>query len=447
MKIVVIGAGKVGYNIAKVLSDKNDVFVIDKDAERVAHANELDVQALVGNGANVDILNELKPFDLFVAVTNNDEINMIACFTAKTITHGKAKTVARVNNPDYIKKPVSKKPEIGVDIMVCPELALASNIAEILSIPGAIDAEVLAEGRAEMIEFEIGEGNFLINQPLKELKLKQYCIICAILRQGEVIIPDGQSFLMAEDRIIVVCKAEDVGKAESLFSPKEKTSKKKHGEKILLIGCGAIGLYLANLIEKDPDFDLKIIEQCEDRCLEIVDLLPNSLILHGDATDIELLKEEGVGHCDAVVAVTESDEKNLLCGLMMKHFGAKKIIVRTSLPDYIPIFETVGVDIALNTQNATVTEVLRSTLNMPAEILRTLPQANAEILEYTVTEKSKILGMTLQNLDFHKDAIICMIVRGNEKIIPSGDMAILPNDRVFIFSKPEAHSKMNWLFK
>ena len=447
MKIIVVGAGRVGYTIAKVLSDKNDVIVIDKDAESVAHANELDVQALVGNGANVDILKELLPFDLFVAVTNNDEINMLACFSAKKITGGKVKTIARVSHPDYIQKPVSKKPEIGVDVMVCPELALASNIAEILSIPGAIDAEVLAEGRAEMIEFEINEGNPLLNQPLKELGLHQYCIISAILRQEDVLIPDGKSTLMPEDHVFVVCKAEDIGKAESLFSPTAKTSKKKHGEKILLIGCGVIGFYLADLIDKFPDIDLKIIEQSEERCLEIVDQLPNSLILKGDATDIDLLREEGIGHCDAVVAVTESDEKNLLCGLLMKHFGAKKIIIRASHPDYIPIFETVGVDIALNTQTATVMEVLRLTSNLPAEILKTLPQAKSEILEYTATEKSKIVNTPIRDLDFHKDAIICMVVRGDEKIIPSGSMIILPNDRVFIFSKPEAHAKMNELFK
>jgi trk system potassium uptake protein TrkA len=447
MKIVVIGAGDVGYNIAKVLSDKNDVIVIDKDAERVTHANELDIQTLVGNGANADILKELAPFYLLVAVTNNDEINMLSCFSAKMVTDGKAKTIARVSHPDYIKKPVSKRSKLGVDIMVCPELSLASNIAEILSIPGAIDAEILADGRAELIEFMINEGNPILGQPLKKLELNQYCVICAILRQGEVLIPDGQSVLRSEDRVIVVCKAEDVGKAESLFAPKAKISKKKHGEKILLIGCGVVGLYLAGLIDKAPNLDLKIIEQSEERCLKIVDLLPNSLILKGDATDIELLKEEGKNHCSAVIVMTESDEKNLLCGLMMKHFGAKKIIVRTTHPDYIPIFEMVGVDIALNTQNAAIREVLRLTSNQPAEILKILPQANSNILEYTATEKSKIINIPFHDLDFRKEAIICMIIRGDEKIIPSGSLVILPKDRVFIFSKPEAHHMMNELFK
>lgn len=446
MKVVVIGAGEVGYNIAKVMSDKNDVIVIDKDAERAARANELDVQVMVGNGANVDLLKELPAFDLFVAVSSNDEINILSCLAAKTLTQGKAKTIARVSNPDYIKKPVSQKPEVGVDVMVCPELSLASEIAELLYIRGAVDVEVFAEGKVEMIEFIISESNPLIGKLFKDLRLNQVCTVGAILRGEDVIIPNGDSFLTPDDHVIVVAKTDDVEKVEALFSPEAEPSKRRK-KKILLIGCGDVGFYLANLIDKDPWIDLKIIEQSEERCLEVVDLLPHSLILKGDATDIDLLKEEGAGNADVVVSVTDSDEKNLLCGLMSKHFGAKKIIGRTTHPDYIPVFEMVGIDIALSTRNATVNEVLRLTLSTSIESLRALPQAQSEILEYSVTEKSKIAGTVVKDLHFPSDAIISMIVRGNEPIIPNGSLTVLPGDRVIIFSKPEAYSKLNRLFK
>ena len=446
MKVIVIGAGEVGYNIAKVMSDKNDVIVIDRDADRVARANELDVQAIVGNGANADLIKELAGFDLFVAVSNHDEINILSCLAAKTISGGKSKTIARVSHPDYIKKPVSPKPEIGVDVMVCPELSLASEISELLSIRGAVNVEVFADGKVDMIEFIISEENSLIGKPFKDLHLNQCCTVSAILRQNDVIIPNGNSFLMPNDHVFIICRSEDVDSVESLFSPKSEESGKKR-KKILLIGCGDVGFYLAGLLDKDPAIDLKIIEQNEDRCLEIVDLLPNSLILHGDANDIDLLREEGAGYSDIVVAVTTSDETNLLCSLVAKHFGAKKIIARTTHPDYVPVFEMVGVDIALSARNVTINEVLRLTLSTSIESLRALPHAGSEILEYLATEKSKIVGIPLKDLDFPNDALVSMIVRGDAQIIPNGNSVILPDDSVIIFSKPEAYSKLNKLFK
>lgn len=447
MKVVVIGAGEVGYNIAKVMSENNDVIVVDKDAERVSRVNELDIQVMVGNGANVDILKEIPSFELFVAVTDNDEINILSCLAAKTLSRGKAKTIARVSNPDYIKKPVSYKPEVGVDVMVCPELSLASEIAELLYIRGAIDVEVLAEGKVEMVEFIISEENSIIGKPFRELRLNQYCTVCAILRQDEVLIPNGESFLMPDDHVIVICKSAEVEKAEAVFAPKVKDSKRRKRKKILLIGCGDVGFYLAGLIDRDPHVDLKIIEQNPERCLEIVDQLPNSLILRGDATDVDLLREENAGDSDIVVAVTDSDEKNLLCSLMAKHFGARKIFSRTTHPDYIPVFEMVGVDIALSTRNATVNEVLRMTLSKSIESLRALPQAKSEILEYMVTDKSHIVGKPLKDIQFPADAIIGMVVRGDEQLIPNGNLSVLQGDRVIIFSKPEAYSHLSKLFK
>ncbi|WNY24753.1 Trk system potassium transporter TrkA [Methanolapillus millepedarum] len=446
MKVIVVGAGEVGYNIAKIMSEKNDVIVIEKDTERAARANELDVGVVVGNGANVDILKKLPSFDLFVAVSSNDEINILACLAAKAVSKEKAKTIARVSNPDYIKKPVSKRTEVGIDVMVCPELALASEIAELLYLRGAIDAELFADGKVEMVVFLISEKNPLIGKPFKELDIAKCCIISAVMRQNEVIIPNGNSFLMPGDNAIIICKTEDIDHIQSLFSPEEESGKKKR-KKILLIGCGDVGLYLANLIDKDPNVDLKIIEQNEDRCLEIADLLPNSLILKGDATDVDLLKEEDAGGSNVVVAVTDSDEKNLLCGLMAKHFGAGKVIARTSHPDYIPVFEMVGVDIALSTRNATINEVLRLTAGTSIETLRSVPQSKSEILEYHATEKSKIVGTPLKNLDFPKDAIISMVVRGNDLLVPNGNLIVQPEDRVILFSKPEAYSKLSKLFK
>ena len=448
MKALVIGAGEVGYHIAKFLSLTHDVIVVEKDEEVSRRADELDVQVLEGNGANADILASiLHDVDILVAVTGIDEVNIVACMTAKLIIKShpgwrETKTIARVSNPDYIDVPVTSRSQVGVDIMICPELALASEVAEVLSSPSAIGAEVFAEGKVQMMEFAIRPDNSLVGKQIQNLKLDDCCIVSAIFRKSEIIIPHGDDTINANDHIVVVGKPKALEEFGRVFGDGGP-----HRIKILLIGCGIVGFYLAKLIDKDENADLKIIEYRKSRCIEVAEILENALILNGDGTDVNLLREENIEDMDVVLAVTDNDEKNLLCSLLAKQMGAKKVIARADRSDYIPLFEMIGIDMAVSPREATVNEVLKLTMGKGIEKLATLEGEKAEIIEYTASKHSKIVGKSLDRVKFPKGGIVTMVVHNDEIIIPRGDSVIREGDRVIVFALSSAVSAVEKLFK
>lgn len=444
MKAVIIGAGEVGYHIAKSLYLTNDVVIIDDDEEACRRVDELDVQVIQGNGANVSILsNVLQNTDLLVAVTGNDEVNIVACMASKLIVEDNKpiKTIARVTNPDYIDKPVAKRMQIGIDTMICPELALASEVADVLSIPSAIDAEVFAEGKVEMMEFVVTPDNILVGKEMQDLQLSDCCIVSALFRNAEVIIPHGSDTIKANDHMVVIGKPDAMKNIRGIFG--EVSGKRS---KILIIGGGVVGFYLANLINKN-DVDLKIIDNNRERCECVADTLPDVLVLHGDGTDVNLLKEEGVHEMDVVIAVTDSDEKNMLCALLSKQLGAKKVIARADRSEYVPLFEMVGVDSAISPREATVNEVLKLTMGTGIEALTTIEGEKADIIEYTALKKSKIVGKPLKKVKFPTGAIVSMVVHGDETIVPCGDHTIEEGDRVVVFSLPSAVKDVERMFK
>ena len=444
MKAVIIGAGEVGYHIAKSLYLTNDVVIIDDDEEACRRADELDVQVIQGNGANVSILsNVLQNTDLLVAVTGNDEVNIVACMASKLIVEDTRpiKTIARVTNPDYIDKPVAKRMQIGIDTMICPELALASEVADVLSIPSAIDAEVFAEGKVEMMEFVVTPDNILVGKEMQDLQLSDCCIVSALFRNAEVIIPHGSDTIKANDHMVVIGKPDAMKNIRGIFG--EVSGKRS---KILIIGGGVVGFYLANLINKN-DVNLKIIDNNRERCECVADTLPDVLVLHGDGTDVNLLKEEGVHEMDVVIAVTDSDEKNMLCALLSKQLGAKKVIARADRSEYVPLFEMVGVDSAISPREATVNEVLKLTMGTGIEALTTIEGEKADIIEYTALKKSKIVGKPLKKVKFPTGAIVSMVVHGDETIVPRGDYTIEEGDRVVIFLLPSVVKDVERMFK
>ena len=448
MKAVIIGAGEVGYHIAKALSPKNDVVIIEKDEEAARRVDELDVLVIDGNGANADVLSKvLQNADLLVAVTGVDEVNIVACMTAKLITKSKpgwkvTKTIARVSNPDYIDSPVTSRSQVGVDLMICPELALASEIADVLSSPSAIDAEMFAEGKVKMTEFAINPESRLVGKKMQDLQLADCCIVSAVFRDNEIIIPHGDDLIKVNDHMVVVGKPEAMENLETIFG-----SQVPHRTRILLIGCGIVGIYLAKLIDKEENVDLKIIENRKSRCIEVVEMLENALVLNGDGTDVSLLREENIEDMDVVIAVTDSDEKNLLCALLAKQLGAKKVIARADRSDYLPLFEMVGIDMAVSPREATVNEVLKLTMGKGIQTLTTIEGEKAEIIEYTASEKCRIVGKPLNKVKFPKGALINMVVRGKDTIIPRGDFVINKGDRVVIFSMASAVSEVEKIFR
>ncbi|KXS44779.1 MAG: potassium transporter peripheral membrane component [Methanolobus sp. T82-4] len=444
MKIVIIGAGEVGFHIAKALHQANDIIIIDQSEQACERADQLDVQVIQGNGADVSILNTvLDDADLLAAVTGSDEVNIVACMASKLLVKDSrhVNTVARVSNPDYIDKPIAERPQIGIDTMICPELTLASEVAEILAIPYAIGAEYFAEGKVEMMEFSIAEDNKLIGQNLQELNLANCCIVSAVFRDAQVIIPRGQDTIQENDHIVVIGKPAAMKEVRDMFGEKAG----KHSN-VMIIGGGIVGFYLAKLVSMG-EFHLKIIEANKERSVQIAEELPDTLVLNGDGTDINLLKDEGVGDMDVVIAVTNSDEKNLLCALIAKHLGAKKVIARADRSDYVSLFEMVGIDSAVSPRQTTVNEVLKLTMDQGIETVTTIEGEKAEIVEYTASKKSKIVGKPLKKVKFPSGSIVSMVVHNGNTVVPRGDYVIEEGDRVVVFALQSANTKVEKLFK
>ncbi|HIH45072.1 MAG TPA: Trk system potassium transporter TrkA [Candidatus Methanoperedenaceae archaeon] len=441
MRIIIIGAGDFGYHIAKALCKKNDVVIVEKEPASLDRIGELDVHTLQGNGGDVKVLVEagVKKADLFVAVTRSDELNIVACMAAKLLNPD-IRTIARVSNPDYIDKPVDRRNKIGVDAMVCPELALAAEFEQVVSMPSAVSVENLVSGKVKMVEFKINKFNPLVGKKLSEANIPHGCVISAIFRKSELMIPHGDDVILVGDRILSVGRLESITEFRKMFgeSPGQKF-------RVAIIGGGNVGFYLANMLRK-TDFYIKLIERDKKRCEELAEKLRGILIVHGDGTDISLLKEEDIGSMDVTVSATDSDERNLLCSLLAKQFGAKKVAARVDRFEYTRLFEMVGIDVAMSPIQATVNEVLKSTMGTGIESLINIEEEKGKIIELTANQGSKAVSAPLKDLKFPKGAIISVIVRDNDVIVPDGSHVIAPGDRVIVFALTSAVSKVESLF-
>jgi len=403
---------------------------------------ELDVQVIQGNGADVKLLQQvgIRNADLVVALTGVDEINIVACMGAKL--HSKrARTIARVSNPDYINKPVDHRRELGMDVMVCPELSLAREIAQVVSIPAALDVENFVDGKVKMVEFEVKEGHEVAGKKLNDAGLPAYCVVTGIFREDKLLISYGDDVIQPGDRVVLVGEPDTLDAIQMQFG--ELTGRKR---KILIVGGGQVGFHLLKELTK-ADHDITLIELDQERCRKLAELYPDVLVINGDGANLKLLKEEGLSEKDVVVAVTDRDEKNLLCALLAKQLGTKKAISRTDHAEYTTLFEMVGVDVAINPILATVNEVMKFTMRIGVESLVNIEGERASAIELVAKEGSKIVGKHLKDSKFPRGALISVIVRGEKVIVPSGMDIIEAGDRVVIFSYPDTVEKVEKLFE
>jgi trk system potassium uptake protein TrkA len=442
LRIIIIGAGDIGYHLAKTLYHDHELVIIDIDEAACERARELDVQVIQGNGADVKRLNDAKitNSELVVAVTGNDEVNIVASLAAKLLNKN-IKTIARVSNPDYIDKPVTIREQVGMNIMICPELSLADEMYQILSVPSALDVEDFVGGKVKMIEFKVEGENILINKALKDIEFPKCSMISAIFRDKNIIIPGGSDIIKPDDRVVMIGKEEAIQEIRTWFEV-DTVSKK-----VLVVGGGKVGFYLIKLLS-DKDFNITLVDNDRKRCEIIAETLPKITVINGDGTDINILKDVNTANMDVVVSVTNSDEKNLLCSLLTKQLGAKKVIARVERTEYIQLFELVGVDVAMSSREATINEVLKTTmLKADIQSITTMEGETAEILELTAKEGSKIVKKDLKHVNFPKGAIVSTIVRGEEIIVPHGSDKVMPGDRVIVFTNLDVVSNVENLFK
>jgi trk system potassium uptake protein len=435
MRILITGAGEVGFLIASELYADHDVTVIDRDPVACARLQDMDVKVLQGNSANARLLLEagIKKADIVAAVTGNDEVNVITCIIAGHL--GVRQTIARVSNPEYIDQPVKDRKEIGISYMICPELAMAEEMARSLYFSSMLMNRDLAGGKVELIEFKVTRDMNIIGS-IDKISFPKNCNLVAINRAGEIFIPKKDDQIQLNDHLMLLCDS------KVLSSLRQMLHEAQTSQKVMIVGGGMVGFYLANRLEK-MGLDVKLIEQNAGRCAEIADKLSDTMILNGDGSDLALLQEEGAGKMDVVFAVTGLDDKNLLCSLLVKQLGAKKILSRVNRSVYIRLFEMVGVDRAVSPGQVTADAVLQRVIG--GEEVITLSDERMELVDFIVRPGAKIIGKCTSE-ELPKDSLVGMVLRDGIPMVPGNDFKVKVGDRVFVMSMPEVVSKVKKLF-
>jgi len=443
LKIIIIGAGKVGCQIAKTLSSENhDVTLIEKnDTIRLSVQNNLDVLTILGNGANVRTLEKagIKEADMVIAVTSSDEVNMIACMTATQF--GVPKKIARIRNPEYLYAKALSREKVGIDLTINPERATAREIVKLLKSPiNVAQVQSFAGGKVQLFELKVEEGFPFINQQLKSIIFKYPILVAAIFRNDKIIIPDGEERIAVGDNLYILIRKDYFAGLSEIFN--EKTLNMQN---VLILGGSRIGIQTALILAK-LGINTKLIERDKEKCEKIAERLPRTLVINGDGTSIDLLKSEGIETTDGFVAVTGFDEENLLVALLAKHLGAKKVIAKVDRVNYIPILEKIGVNAVVNPRMTTASAILRFIRRGQIISLTLLKEGEAEVIELIVSPHAKIINTPLKKANLPQNSIIGAIVRKNKVIIPHGDDIIQPEDKVIIFALSSDIKKIEKIF-
>lgn len=445
MRVIIIGAGKVGFNLARMLSgEQHDVVVVEPDEERQEILEEqLDVQVVGGSGSSWATLDEagIRQTDMLVAVTESDELNMIICLMAKQ--HGVKTTVARVRNPEYTEthfaSPLSL---LGIDLIINPERVTALEIAKLVAIPEALNVDYYAGDKALLIQLKIEPGSPVVGKQLMELSTKIPYIVVAIEKKHEMLVPGGQDRIAAGDSLFIMTRTQDLGEVERLFGVYRAPI-----DKLTILGGGRVGYYLAQILEnKRPGLEVKIIEKDPKRARYISRKLERTLVLQGDGTDIEMLQEENIGDSDLFVAVTNDDKINLLCSLIARNLGVKKTVAQVRRTEVLPMMEQVGIDVVLSPQLLTAGTVLKFIRRGDIISVTVLGQNRAEMIELVAQPGSKIVNKPLKDIRFPPGVIVGAIERDNEVIIPRGGDVIKAKDHIMVFCMPHTVRKIEQLF-
>lgn len=439
MKIVIVGAGKVGYTLAQRLTQENhDVIVIEQDDERRAIVeHNLDVLTIAGNGASPRVLNEigLRDAGLMIAVTDSDEVNMIACVAAKQ--HGVPKVIARVRNTEYLEEDcMAFGRTLGIDLIINPEMVTAVEISQILKTPAALDVEDFAGGKVRLLEVKVRQNSQYSGVPIRDLPLPDNVLIAGILRKDKMIIPLGSDTVEDNDSVFFLGKRDEICELEAQF-----VQTRSRVERILIVGAGRIGRNLALLMERGG-YTVKVIEKDRRRCDELAKAVDKTMVICGDGTDAELLAEEGIGDYDAVVCLTDDDKLNLLVALMAKNLGAQKTFARVGRPEFIPLMEQVGVDVVFSPRLLTAGAILRQVRREEVVAVTLLEGAKAEAIELLVKAGSRVAGKPLKDIRFPRRVLVGAVVRDDTTFIPHGNSILAPGDRIVLFTLPDNAAKI-----
>ena len=439
MNIIIAGCGKVGRALAEQLSrEKHDITVIDRKPEAIQQiTNIADVRGVVGNGASFEIQMDagIDTADLMIAVTDADEVNLLCCLIAKKA--GGCQTIARVRNPVYLHEIHHIKDELGLSMVINPEWAAAMEMARLLRFPSAIDIDTFANGRIELLRFQLEEQNPLCNNKIKDLHMLSRCevLICIVERGNEVLIPSGEVELKAGDMISVV--ASPVNASRFFKTIGIETNQVKN---TMIIGGGKISFYLAKRL-LEMGIQVKIIEKDRDACERLCEILPKAMIINGDGTDRELLAEEGLAKAEGFAALTNMDEEIVMLALYAKSMSKAKKITKVNRNTFDTIIGSLNIGSLIYPKHITSETILQyvramqNSIGSNVETLYRLVDGNAEALEFVIKGKSEVTDIPLQELQLKPHILVCAINRKGKIIIPKGQDCIQEGDSVVIITK------------
>ena len=443
MKIVIYGATEVGCLLATEFFEDHDITIIDKEENRTDEFNKLDISFIQGNASDINVLKcaDIQNSDVFIACTAVDEANIVACLSAKRV--GRVRTICFVSKEEYKNTLNFERNDMPgdffIDYIIWPEELLTQEIFRIVTVAHALDVENFADGRARLLEYKVKAEHSILNKKIKDCSFTTNTLIVGITRNGELFIPNGETTLLEDDKLIFMGTSHSLDILAGTFF-----HEKEYVKSVAIIGGGTVGLMLAQNLET-LKIKTKIIEKSYERCQCLCEELNNTLVINGDGTNLKLLDEEEIGSSDVVISVTNNDERNLLCSLLAKQLGVKRVIARVSKVLNIPLFEKVGIDIAISPKNSAINEVRNDLAENNVDILATVEQGQGEVLEITVTQyfdKKRIM-----DLRFPQHAIIGIIQRKHQVIIPKGDTEIQQNDTLIIFTKAENANAIKEFFK
>ncbi len=443
MKIIIVGAGEVGFHIASRLARENkDVVVIDNDGTAIRRVSDnIDVQTIIGSGSSPVILEEagIRNAEILLAVTNHDETNLVACLVADMLSPT-TKKLARLRDADFDNYHESFRDNAPhIDTVINPEIEVVKTIERLMSVPGAVDVGEFADGRVKLIGIRLEEDTPLAGIRLIDLPQKMNPprpLIASIMRDDQLIIPMGKDKLLPGDLIYFISREEHL-----LDTLKNFNKRAEPVRRVLIIGGGRIGTRLAQLLEKKSIYT-KIIERSPDRCTKLADALNRVVVLCGDGSDQALLSEENVKDIDVVVTLTNDEETNILSSLLAKRMGARKTITKISKFSYFPLMLTIGIEQVVDPRLSAINTILQHIRQGKVLSAVSIKGEEAEVIEAVALETSDVVGKPIKNISFPKGSLVTALLRNGDVIIPSGETVIHPGDRVVIFARQEAIPKI-----
>lgn len=448
MQIIILGAGKVGETLTKYLANEDhDVVIVDLDAEKVeAIVEQYDVIGVTGNGATYDVLMDagVEHTDILIAVTESDELNILACLLAKQM--GAKNCCARVRKPEYLKQKMFMRNQLGLSMIINPELEAANEIFRMLLFPSALNIGTFVGGRIELAEFRICEGSKLNGLALHNLSKvsKAKVLICAVQRKDEIMIPDGDFMLQHNDRIFVAGRHQDLAR----FCPDIGLFEQKI-KRVMIVGGGSISFYLARQLE-EQGIRVKLIENNPARCAELSQKLPHATVIQANGSDEEILLEEGIENTDAFISLTGLDEENIVISLYAKQMKVKKTVAKVTRMNFSNVLDSLDIDSIISPKSIIASQIIRYVRaknnkddDTSVKTLYKIANDQLEALEFVVTERTSFVNKKIMDLKVKENILIAAITRENGFIIPNGETAIHVDDHIVVVTKDQKLGNLN----